>query len=730
MKKSRYFALVPVFCLCLGLFSGCRRTQTDTPNQEPIDLADAVQHADDTSVYQMIGHEITIDMVAEDPDTGLATAQYGGTTYELGLDFLSMAMVYNCSVPEGGEYRSQEEVFNRWWKLYIQRWNYLVPEIPLYSNQFFDLYNAKLENFHTSPYRDMADAIVSANVRQGEKNQVILGSTTRLSGAFRNAAWGKSSAGAADADIEALTTGHATVQTDLDGTYVWNLSALKAAPEAVRNDDGTLTYTIRIRDNLLFSDGSPITAKNYIAGLLANSTKVAQAAGGSGTAGLTLLGYQDFYDYQGKGQRVYFAGVRLVDKYTFSVTYQKDYADYYYIMSYAAFTPDPLPLYLGNAEIVTDSRGCCGLSDAFYVKTEKNGAESFEMADIISNNLRWDSGLPYSGPYAVADYNAASLVATLTRNAYYSGDDMRGAPSIDTVTYVQIVSQTQLDQFKSGQVDVLAGITGAADTIAALSVVRGNPQKYAETHYNRAGYGKLGFRCDLGPTAMKEVRQAIMYTINRPEFAQTFTGGYGAVVHGPYYEGYSAYQAVEDSLLLNPYAYSQDAAVAVLEAGGWVYNGKGEAYTGQGVRYKKLSGYELSPDNLQFASTDGRYKTVKVDGAYYMPLAINWYGTQPNPVTDLLITSWQSSPGATTGIGMYITYTSSEFNQAVYGDLGQSPEYGFNGVPRCNAVNFATSFTSATYDRSRMFTIDQTLYANYSSNFLQDEADFWENYQG
>lgn len=730
MMKQRVFALILVLGLCLGLLAGCRGNQTGTPGGEPIDLADAVTHADDTSVYEMIGHEITIDMVTEDPDTGLATAQYQGTTYELGLDFLTMAMVYNCSVPEGSDYSSQEDVFNQWWKLYIQRWNYLVPEIPLYSNQYFDLYNAKLENFHTSPYRDMADAIVSANVRSGEKNQVILGSTTRLSGAFRNAAWGKSSPGAADADIEALTTGHATVQTDLDGTYVWNLSALKAEPEAVRNPDGTLTYTIRIRENLVFSDGSPITAKNYIAGLLANSTAVAQAAGGTGTAGLTLLGYQDFYDYQGQGQKVYFEGVRLVDKYTFSVTYQEDYADYYYIMSYAAFAPDPLSLYLGSAEIVTDSRGCCGLSDDFYARVERNGTEVYVMAEVISNNLRWDSGLPFSGPYAVVDYNAASLVATLTRNAYYTGDDMRGTPSIDTITYVQIVSQTQLDQFKSGQVDVLAGITGASDTIAALAVVRGDPQKYAETHYNRAGYGKLGFRCDLGPTAMTEVRQAIMYTINRPEFAQTFTGGYGAVVHGPYYEGYSAYQAVEDSLLLNPYAYSQDAAVAVLEAGGWVYNGSGEAYAGQGVRYKKLSGFELSPDNLQFASTDGRYQTVKINGSYYMPLAINWYGTQPNPVTDLLITSWQASPGATTGIGMYITYTSSEFNQAVYGDLGQSTEYGFNGVPRCNAVNFATSFTSATYDRSRSFTIDQSLYANYSSNFLQDEADFWENYQG
>ena len=104
------------------------------------------------------------------------------------------------------------------------------------------------------------------------------------------------------------------------------------------------------------------------------------------------------------------------------------------------------------------------------------------------------------------------------------------------------------------------------------------PAEYKETHYDRAGYGKLGFRCDLGPTAFAEVRQAICYTINRPEFAQTFTGGFGSVVHGPYYTGFSAYKAVEDEIILNQYAYSSDSANAVLDEGGWIYNDKGQPY--------------------------------------------------------------------------------------------------------------------------------------------------------
>jgi hypothetical protein len=221
-----------------------------------------------------------------------------------------------------------------------------------------------------------------------------------------------------------------------------------------------------------------------------------------------------------------------------------------------------------------------------------------------------------------------------------------------------------------------------------------------------------------------------MYTINRPEFAQAFTGGYGTVVHGPYYTGYSAYKAVEDEIVLNPYTYSSDDAIEVLANAGWVYNNQGKEFVPgvDDVRYKKLSGFELSPQNLNYSSVDGKYKTLKINGNYYMPLAVNWYGTQPNDVTDLLLTAWQSNPNATSEIGMYITYTSCDFTSGLYGEYLQIPEYGWDGVAKLCAINFATGFTSAVYDYSFGWTIDQDMYADYSQYYIMDEADFWENY--
>ena len=563
-------------------------------------------------------------------------------------------------------------------------------------------------------------------------NRAILGSSTELSGDFRWPGFGGSSAGASDQDINRLTAGYSTMETNQGGAYVWNETVVKSHNET-ENEDGTYTVTIELNEGLTFSDGSPITAANYVAGILAFSTQVSVGAGHSGKSGQSLVGYNDFYAYtgeEGTGSKV-FTGVRMLDDYSFSLTVSSDFYPYYFAYTYAAVSPDPLGLVLGEGVEVKDDGEGCYLSDNFY---EKNGDEYVKAAEIAAN--RYDvTKYPFSGPYVISNWDAATKECTMTINPEFKGNFEGQTPSIETIVYVKIIEETQLDQLKTGGVDVLSGITGGDSTKAALEIVDG--VNFAEVHYQRAGYGKIQFECDFGPTMFPEVRQAIIYLLNRTEFCQAFTGGYGVVVDGPYSPDFDMWRAVQDDIELVDYTFSPDNAKKVLEEGGWIYNSKGEPFVeGAGgvdsVRYKKLTEEEANALDIygndagnktfkSVANTDNiTYETVEINGEYYMPLVINWFGSTPNPVTDLLSTTLANSSDLAS-VGMVIRATTGDFT-TLLGNIYRDPSMGYAGSPIYGMYNLATGWNSAEYDYKFSWSSDPS-WADYSSNKLKDPYD-------
>ena len=563
-------------------------------------------------------------------------------------------------------------------------------------------------------------------------NRAILGSSTELSGDFRWPGFGGSSAGASDQDINRLTAGYSTMETNQGGAYVWNETVVKSHNET-ENEDGTYTVTIELNEGLTFSDGSPITAANYVAGILAFSTQVSVGAGHSGKSGQSLVGYNDFYAYtgeEGTGSKV-FTGVRMLDDYSFSLTVSSDFYPYYFAYTYAAVSPDPLGLVLGEGVEVKDDGEGCYLSDSFY---EKNGDEYVKAAEIAAN--RYDvTKYPFSGPYVISNWDASTKECTMTINPEFKGNFEGQTPSIETIVYVKIIEETQLDQLKTGGVDVLSGITGGDSTKAALEIVDG--VNFAEVHYQRAGYGKVQFECDFGPTMFPEVRQAIIYLLNRTEFCQAFTGGYGVVVDGPYSPDFDMWRAVQDDIELVDYTFSPDNAKKVLEEGGWIYNSKGEPFVeGAGgvdsVRYKKLTEEEANALDIygndagnktfkSVANTDNiTYETVEINGEYYMPLVINWFGSTPNPVTDLLSTTLANSSDLAS-VGMVIRATTGDFT-TLLGNIYRDPSMGYAGSPIYGMYNLATGWNSAEYDYKFSWSSDPS-WADYSSNKLKDPYD-------
>jgi ABC-type transport system substrate-binding protein/predicted small lipoprotein YifL len=683
---------------------------------------------DYVSLYDKFGKQITIADVTEDESTGLAYLNVDGQSYELGLDFLSMAMVYNTST-EGTDFATEDDVYAEWWKYYITRWNHVLPEIPLYSNEYYDVYNAQIKGVDThptNPYWGPALALIDWTSEKDD-NSIILGNTTDLSGKFRFAVFGGSNPGASDHDIQRLVNGLEPVAMTKEGGYEVNKTVVDNLDEK-HNDDGSLTYTVKIKDDLVFSDGSPITAKNYLYRIMAFSTPVAaEAEGKDRKALMQMVGFEDFAKYDGTNDGVDGAtkvmkGVRLIDDYTFSLTIDPQYLPYFYAITYLNIFPTYKDLWVGDCDLVDDGEGVY-FTDDFYAK---NG-DSYVMAKHITDSANnTDTKYPYAGPYVVKSYDASDKSAVLELNPNFKGNYEGVKPTIEKVVYKKIISETQLEDFKAGGVDVLSGITGGSATDEAIALADGSDGKYVYTHYSRAGYGKLGFRCDYGPVQYPAVRQAIAYCMDRATFAKDFTGGYGGVVDGPYYAGSWMYKkAVEQGMLLDAYDTSVDSAIEVLENDGWVYNAEGGEYT-EGVRYKKISGEYATEKDKNYQSIDGAYKTVEINGDYYMPLALNWYGTVDNEFSDLLVTGFEQNDNIASA-GFTVQKTTGDFGPML-DELYQAQVYGYySGTPMYTCFNFATGFTSAVYDYSFLVTIDPSMYDDNSNWYIKDAADIYWN---
>ncbi len=505
--------------------------------------------------------------------------------------------------------------------------------------------------------------------------QVTIGNVTELSGDWIPY-WTNL---ASDNDIYHFVTGYGTVETTFEGEFVINETAVEKY-ETTENEDGSRTYTWTIKDGLTYDDGTPITAKDYVASIMLWSSPVVGEMGAENTYGYYLKGWSQF----AKGESKVFTGVNLIDEKTFAVTVSEEYVPYFYELNAASATPTKLDYWLDEeVEILDDGEGCY-FSDNF---TKENYETKIEEARY---------GIyPSSGAYVLESYDESTKTAVLKVNDKFLGNYEGRKPLIETVIYKKISDETAMDELSTGSVDILYGMNSGDVINAGLDLVDKGGFDYHD--YPRSGYGKLEFACDLPPTDSVKVRQAIAHLLDRNEFAKAFTGGFGSVVNGPYGEAMWFYQETKSELneRLNQYPYSLETAIELLEEDGWVYDENGGEYK-EGIRYKKTE--------------DGEF----------IPLVIEWCSSENNPVSDLLVVKLQENPDVAAA-GMKINQTVMTFDELMlysYRDGSQGEKYG---VPTYNMFNFATGFT-AVYDLSTTYTSDPELVKQGSNrNRIFDE---------
>lgn len=528
-----------------------------------------------------------------------------------------------------------------------------------------------------------------------KKGEIIYGSVTEIGGDFAPAEWWTNNS--TDKMIRELTNDYMTVVSNQGGEYVINPTVTESITGEV-NEDGTKTFTIKIKEGLTYNNGEAITIKDFMWTEIFASSKVSMDVGAKMTGYLTYVGGKAYYD----GDVDYVSGIRLIDDYTMSVQILAEKIPYFFDLRYAQVTPFSMSYWLGkDFDVVDDGEGAY-ISGNF---TAEGITEQLEFARFNANADRVSAG-----PYNLVEFDKAALQATFVINPNYAGNFEGQKPSIEKIVILKAEDATWADAIKTGAFNFYDTITDGDQINTALDIIEGGGFEYVQ--FDRAGYGMINFQCDVGPTQFRAVRYAIALLLDRNEFANTFCQGWGGVVSGPYGTGLWQYQEAEEWLSenLNTFNYNPEEAVAELEADGWVLGATGEAYV-DGIRYKKVTEEEA-----------GNYvhNVTLEDGTILMPLIIEWSSSEKNAVSELL--KVMLAEGAQTiAAGMQINQNEMTFTELLnyyYRDASQGDKYA---IPTYGMFNLASNFQPA-YDQSYEWTLDPDMVAQgYNLNRLYDE---------
>lgn len=143
--------------------------------------------------------------------------------------------------------------------------------------------------------------------------------------------------------------GYATYFADEAGEFTLHPQVNAQEPEVVENEDGTKTYTFFIKDDLKWSDGEPITARDYLFGSFFTAAPEWAAQGAKNSMSAEdFFGFDAYHD----GETYVFEGLNLIDEYTFSITLKAEKLPYFFETAMVSTSPTPMHRYAPNLDIV------------------------------------------------------------------------------------------------------------------------------------------------------------------------------------------------------------------------------------------------------------------------------------------------------------------------------------------------------------------------------------------
>lgn len=420
----------------------------------------------------------------------------------------------------------------------------------------------------------------------GRENKVVVGSTTALSGNFFSPAFGSNTS---DLDVQTLLHGYHLVKWDNEqGGYVLN-DRVASALVKTEDSQGNRTYTLTLNEDLRYSDGTLITARDYAFSILLDASAQMAEIGGAADGGAYLLGAADYKD----GAKA-LKGVRVLNDSHLAITVSAEYRPFFYELGLLDYAPYPISVIAPGCQLKDDGEGAYidGVFTADVLRST--------MLDAQTGYISHPSVV--SGMYTLVSYDGTQAEFELNPN--YKLDPRDNVP-IKRIVFKAVSNDTMIDELKNGTVDLLNKVTSASAVSQGINQLPYD--SFGRTTYPRTGLSMISFCCESSAVSSQAVRQAIAYCTDRNAIVSSYVGTNGQRVDGYYGVGQWVYQLVSGEMaapvervsnaasdeekaaynaamaewnslsLANVATYdlNLDAAKALLEQDGWTLNADG-----------------------------------------------------------------------------------------------------------------------------------------------------------
>lgn len=425
----------------------------------------------------------------------------------------------------------------------------------------------------------------------GKYDELVVGTPTAFNGNFFSDAFGTN---ASDQDVQRLLHGYNLVRWDSDGgVFVFDESVTSGV--TVRDDlNGNRTYTIVLASDLVYSDGTPVTAKDYVFSFLLSTSEVLEEIGGTVLHAGYIAGFEEYRT----GQTNILRGIRLLNDHMFSVTISADYRPFFYETGLLNVAPYPMSVIAPDADVKDYGEGITLIGSP--------DAETLTRTLLDPENGYITHPSVTSGPYKLTAFDGTEV--TLEINENYKGNYLGNKPSIPKLIYRYADNDTLMAAVENGEIDLANKIVRSDMIDNGIQMVSSGTVNM--TSYARSGCSFISFCCERPTVSDPAVRKAIAMCLDKEQLTEKYTGNYGMTVNGFYGLGQWMYQvmngtktiefeteeeteafekAISSQSLETLPSYDPDpqGAAAMLESAGWKLNA-------DGIRSKTVNGEETA----------------------------------------------------------------------------------------------------------------------------------------